>query len=50
MKTVPMTRKSLACLLCLPLELEEDELDELDDEFAGVDEGAEEEEPGCWAG
>ena len=40
----------MACLLCLPLELEEDELDELDDEFAGVDEGAEEEEPGCCAG
>ncbi len=46
-KMVPMTRKSLACLPRLPLELEEEEFD---DELAGADEGAEEDEPGCWLG
>jgi hypothetical protein len=47
-----MTRKSLAWPLPrLPFELEDEEfeLDELDDEVAGVDEGAED-ESGCWLG
>ena len=52
-KTVPMNRKSLACLPRLPLELEEEELDalvEFADELEGADDGAEEDEPGCWLG
>ena len=40
----------MACLLRLPLELEDEAFDEFEGEVVGAGEGADEDEPGCWLG